>query len=82
MSRHTPTLAGGWQTMASAPRDGTAILAILPGSNVPHSIRYAVTRSNGRAWRGWLVCWDGHRLSDGDGPDYWQPFPPHPTQPA
>ena len=63
-------MQNGWQPMGIAPEDGTAILALLHNSDVPHSIRSADD--------GWEMVWDKYRLSDADGPRYWMAIPDDP----
>ena len=53
--------------MSVAPKDGSAILALLEGSDIPLAIR----------WRdeGWEVTWDGHRLDKHNRPISWMEIP-------
>jgi hypothetical protein len=55
-----------WQPMGLAPEDGTAVLALLNDSDVPHAVRYVDD--------GWEMVWDQYRLSSNDGPRYWMPI--------
>lgn len=54
-----------WQPMDTAPKDGTAVLALLEGSDIPHAVRYTNA--------GWVVTWDNHLLGSADGPRFWMP---------
>lgn len=58
-----------WQPIETAPKDGTAVLGVLTGSELPHIIRYL---------RGaWLIAWDGYDLSAScDAPTHWRALPP------
>ncbi|HFK2947307.1 TPA: hypothetical protein ACGY8F_002265 [Stenotrophomonas maltophilia] len=55
----------GWQPMESAPKDGTVVLGLLEGSDIPQSIRFR---------DGWEIAWDGHRITAHDGPLRWAPL--------
>jgi len=74
----TPPAAQGqqeaWAKMNSAPKDGTAILCMLPDGEVPHACRFV----NG----GWQIVWDGHRLSESDQPIGWKAIDTYTTPPA
>ena len=63
-------MRNGWQPMGLAPEDGTAILALLNNSDVPHPVRYVDD--------GWEMVWDKYRLSNADGPRYWMAIPDDP----
>jgi hypothetical protein len=67
-------LASQWQPIETAPKDGTVILASLPGSDVPHSVRWHNMK------RGWCLSWDGWKLGEYSQPTHWQPLPPEPTK--
>jgi len=60
-----------WQPIETAPKDRTAILAILGGCKTPYPIRF----KNGE----WCNCWDGCALVGDDTPTAWQPLPPPPS---
>lgn len=61
-----------WQDMYYAPIDGTAILAVLTGSDLPQVIRYQR--------RKWVIAWDGYDLSAVcDEPTRWMPLPRVPS---
>lgn len=68
--------AGRYKPMKDAPKDGTAILALLEGSNIPLPIRWW-PKGHKLAERGagWYVTWDGHALQPADGPRGWLPIP-------
>ena len=55
----------GWQPMESAPKDGTVVLGLLEGSDIPQSIRFR---------DGWEIAWDGYRIPAHDGPLRWAPL--------
>lgn len=52
-----------WRPISDAPKDGTAVLAKLPDSDIPQTIKF----HDG----GWCVAWDLHRLSKFDRPSHW-----------
>ena len=56
-----------WEPIETAPKDGTAVLALIEGSDIPQSVRYR----NG----GWKICWDDYRIAGIDGPTHWMPIP-------
>jgi hypothetical protein len=58
-----------WRDMESAPKDGTAIFAMLPDSTVPQSVRWSESDEC------WIVCWDHHKLVDLNVPQFWMPIP-------
>lgn len=60
----------GWQPIETAPKDGTAVLGSLIGSDIPHPVRF----KNGQ----WVSSWDGFKLSEWDGPTHWMPLPKRP----
>lgn len=68
-----------WQPMATAPKDGTAVLILLDGSDMPHGARW-VRPEHGRhaGSEGWYMTWDNYKLSDLDGPRYWMHCPTDP----
>lgn len=63
----------GWQPMHTAPKDGTAVLALMDASDVPQSVRYN---------NGWRIAWDNHLIGGWDGPLRWMPLPATHPQPA
>jgi hypothetical protein len=62
-----------WQPISTAPKDGSKFLALLKDSDLPHSVYF-------KPRYGWCIAWDGHILSDADGPTHWMklPDPPQP----
>jgi len=57
-----------WLPIETAPKDGTAIFAMLTGSDLPHTIRF----QRGK----WLIAWDGYDLSaECDAPTTWMAIP-------
>ena len=77
-----------WQPMRMAPRDGTPVLLLLNGSDIPHAARWLSGPDDPRATDettkpGWYFTWDGSQVTEYDGPTYWIPLPPGETaQPA
>ncbi|CAN7446928.1 hypothetical protein LJR066_002790 [Acidovorax sp. LjRoot66] len=72
----------GWQSMESAPRDGTHILAWLPDSETCYVVCWAdasngIRKELGSTRPGWHLAWDGYRF-DAPAPDYWHPLPDGP----
>ena len=68
-----------WRRMQTAPQDGTAVLALLDGSDVAHAVRWLPADdkfANGTA--GWHMVWDLTRVAPHDGPRYWMPIPEDP----
>src|SRR5690606_23034830 len=65
---------GAWLDMETAPKDGAAVLVLIPDSNIPKAVR----------WRSdcWEMTWDGHQLSEYDQPRYWTPCPSDPDAPT
>lgn len=59
-----------WRPIENAPKDGTAVLALLPNSDMPVVVRWD-TR--------WAACWDECPLSGLDTPTHWMPLPKPPT---
>lgn len=63
-----------WQPIESAPRDGTAILAMLPDSDMPAIIRW--TDATGMAYAPcWFIVWDGEHLGKYSQPTMWMHLP-------
>ena len=62
-----------WQPMKAAPKDGTVVLALLEGSDIPHPVRWV------DGW--WQSSWDSHRLGYHDGPRAWMAIPAERMQP-
>ncbi len=68
-----------WQRMTTAPKDGTAVLVLLCGSDIPNALRWLESCDDrGRETTGWNMTWDGHRITRADGPRYWMPIPEDP----
>jgi hypothetical protein len=70
----------GWQPIATAPRDGRAILVYIPGS-VGHAVRQDVIAVYWSGWSGgrWETAWSGAKLMAR--PTHWMPLPDPPQQP-
>lgn len=68
----TGTTAAGartaeWHLIDTAPKDGTGILAKLPDSDMPHTVKF---------WHGvWVLAWDHSALVGWDAPTHWTPIP-------
>lgn len=62
-----------WHPMKLAPKDGTAVLALLEGSDIPHPVRWVDS--------GWRSSWDGYCFPPHDGPLCWMATPAAPNQP-
>lgn len=76
-----------WQPMRTAPRDGTPVLLLLNGSDIPHAARWLSGPDDPRATDettkpGWYFTWDGYQVTEYDGPTYWIPLPPDPGEAA
>jgi len=68
-----------WQRMTTAPKDGTAVLVLLCGSDIPNALRWLESCDDrGRETTGRHMTWDGHRITRADGPRYWMPIPEDP----
>jgi len=68
-----------WQRMTTAPKDGTAVLVLLCGSDIPNALRWLESCDDrGRETTGWHMTWDGHRITRADGLRYWMPIPEDP----
>ncbi len=66
--------ASPWQSMRSAPKDGTAILALLESSDIAHAIRWSGNCHD----ECWVIVWAGHQLTESDDPRYWMAIPDDP----
>ena len=79
-----------WQSIQTAPKDGTQFLMVLDG-RVVLGVWYDTAwdeYNDGEEWSGW--CWTeleatgngkGGDCKDGDGPTYWMPVPSPPDRP-
>jgi hypothetical protein len=77
-----PTQADGWQPMKTAPKDGTAFMALLEASDIPHAVKWCESDhflAEGRG-AGWYMTWDSTKIQPHDGPCYWMPLPAAPTR--
>lgn len=63
-----------WQTMATAPKDGTTVLVLLQGSNIPYPVLWFSSMEK------WYLTWYFTPISDGDTPRYWMPLPDDPDE--
>lgn len=69
-----------WRPIATAPKDGTAVLALLDGSNVAHPVRWLDAGNKfAKGVAGWHVVWDLTPIAAHDGPIYWMPIPDAPA---
>ena len=72
-------LLGAWKPMKTAPKDGTAVMALLDGSDIPYAMRWLPSDDpRGSGKDGWHITWDGERLSDHFPVRYWMLCPPDP----
>lgn len=76
-----------WQPMRTAPKDGTPVLLLLNGSDIPHAALWLSGPDDPRATDetakpGWYITWDGYQVTEYDGPAYWMPLPPDPGEAA
>ena len=62
-----------WKPIDTAPKDGTAILAILPDNDVPYAVIWSEWRKT------WSVEWDDWDLPENQWPTHWMPCPPPPA---
>jgi hypothetical protein len=65
--------------MGTAPKDGTAVLVLLNGSDVPHAARWL---NDTNSVSGWYLVWDHCLISEYDGPRYWMHCPDDPDKAA
>lgn len=65
LAARQPVGEPAWQKMESAPKDGTVVLGLLEGSDIPQSIRFR---------DGWEIAWDAYRIPAHDGPLRWAPL--------
>lgn len=64
-------LPATWHPMKTAPKDGTVILGLLEGSDIPHPVRWVV------GW--WQSSWDHHNFFHGE-PWCWMAIPDAPNR--
>ena len=72
-------MAVPWQPIKSAPKDGTAVLVLLDGSDVPHAVRWldaGDSRCRDSTF-GWHMTWDGYPVGERE-PRYWMACPDDP----
>lgn len=72
-----------WQPMRTAPKDGTAVLVLLDGSDVPKGAHWLSGPDDPRATDtatvpGWYLTWDGWLVKAHEGPRYWMHCPDDP----
>ena len=72
-----------WKPMKTAPKDGTAVLVLLDGSDIPHAARWISDPDSPHAvgddpTPGWRLTWDGWPVPERDGPRYWMHCPDDP----
>lgn len=75
--------AAGWQSMRKAPKDGTAVLVLVEGSDIPRAARWLRGTDDPHATEdtagpGWHLTWDGTPIAQHDGPRYWMHCPDDP----
>lgn len=68
-----------WQPIDTAPKDGSLILAIVQGSDVPKVLGWLtepISKENkdGRGV-GWRMSWDSYLFEDESAPISWMPLP-------
>lgn len=79
-----PVEPEGWQPMKTAPKDGTAVLVLLDGSDIPHAVRWINGPESPHYVKklmdvpGWHITWDASPLSILSGPRYWMHCPDDP----
>jgi len=73
----------GWQPIATAPKDGTAILIWQPRTDFVRSVREWKNCDDSRYavgyWRTWVGSWGNRNDADVE-PTHWQPLPSPPLQ--
>jgi hypothetical protein len=73
-------IASPWQPMKTAPKDGTVVLVLLDGSDIPNPARWLSGPDDPNAYEqttgpGWHLTWDGWPIPEHDGPRYWMDCP-------
>jgi len=72
-----------WQSMTTAPKDGTTFLVLLEGSDVPKAVEwYEADHFLATGGAGWYMPWDGTKIAPQDGPRYWMHCPNDPDDGA
>ena len=72
-----------WQTMDSAPRDGTVILALLNSSDIPYPVRWVkfkVATASSAPGGAWIMPWEGYSVRRTNSPRLWMALPPSPGE--
>ena len=67
---HIGGMISTWQTIDSAPKDGTVILVIFTGIDVPVAVKWVGD--------GWRVEWDHWVLPESEWPSHWMHCPAAP----
>lgn len=69
-----------WQPMKTVPKDGTKVLVLLEGSDVPKVVEWCEEDHFLAAGcgAGWYMTWDGTKIQPRDGPRYWMHCPDDP----
>lgn len=72
-------IACPWQPMKTAPKDGTAVLALLDGADIPHAVRWLQADDpRGSGAEGWHITWDSAKVSEHYQLRYWMHCPDDP----
>jgi len=82
-----PVVQPVWRPMRTAPKDGTAVLVLVDGSDIPRAVRWLSGPDDRRATEmttcaGWHMTWDGTHIQPHDGPRYWMHCPDDPDDSA
>lgn len=74
-----PLLAerSSWQPIATAPKDGSGVLAYHPEWDCPHYIQWYESHRGGFHW---FYYADKEWVDDDDPPTHWLPLPPFPKE--
>lgn len=71
----------GWKRMKTAPKDGTTVLVLTEGSDVPKAVRWCeADHFLATSGVGWYMTWDGTKIQPHDGPRYWMHCPDDPDE--
>lgn len=65
-AREAVALNSRWQPISTAPTDGTAVLVLIPRSDIAYAARFMDC---------WRMVWDHHQLKGLDAPRCWMPLP-------